>query len=213
MTSNQPMMISLWEDVLMSIRSADPPKARVRIEDGLATATNNRPTLQMAASLLRLANAIDLALRRPPARLQRTVMEALSEAVASEPWLPPERRRANHDCFERHLLYGDPEGKFSILSLVWNHGQHSPIHSHRTWCAMAVYNGEFTETIYQDGDDGSLREVSIERRGVGSVTFDRAMSSIHRVDNRSGEIAISLHVYGVGPTLVTTDVNHVYPAI
>lgn len=209
----------------MSASNADPGKLGVVIEDGLATGSNEppalavgsneRPALQLAPHprLLHLANEIDVALRRRPGRLQRAVCEALSEAVTGEPWLPQERRRANHDCYARHLLYGDPDGKFSILSLVWNHGQQSPIHGHRTWCAMAVYDGEFTETLYKAAEDGSLREVNVERRARGSVSFDRAMSSIHRVDNRSGEVAISLHIYGVGPTLVTTDINRVYPPI
>ena len=199
----------------MSSDSAGPRNAATVVVEETLAKTGERPSLQLAPppQLLALANEIDVALRRRPGRLQRTVMEALSEAVTGERWLPPERRRANHDCYARHLLYGDPDGKFSILSLVWNHGQQSPIHAHRTWCAMGVYDGEFTETVYQDAEDGHLAEISVERRGPGSVSFDPAMTSIHRVDNRSGHVAVSLHVYGVGPTLVTTDINRVYPSI
>ncbi len=143
--------------------------------------------------------------------MKRDIMQTLRGAVVGERWLPPERRRANHDCYARHLLYGDPEGRFSILSLVWDHGQQSPIHSHHTWCAIGVYDGELTELHYKEEADGRMSEVGAARRGCGSVSFEPALSSIHRITNRSDRLAISLHVYGVGADRVTTDINRLYP--
>lgn len=145
--------------------------------------------------------------------MEREITAVLQDAITGPRWLPVERRRANHDCYARHLLYGDPEGQFSILSLVWDHGQESPIHSHHTWCAVAIYDGEFTEIRYREEADGRMAEIGTERRGVGSVTFDPPGSSIHRITNRSGAVAISLHVYGVAADRVTTDINRLYPIV
>ena len=52
--------------------------------------------------------------------------------------LPPERRRVTHDNYARHLLHGDLQGRFSILAIVWDHGQSSPIHGHHCWCAVGI---------------------------------------------------------------------------
>lgn len=143
--------------------------------------------------------------------MERGITAALREATAGEHWLPPERRRANHERYARHLLYGDPDGRFSILSLVWDHGQESPIHGHHTWCAVGIYDGELTETHYRDEDGGRQPvEIGSERRTAGSLSFDLPLTAIHRIANRSGAVAVSLHIYGVGPDRVATGVNRLY---
>jgi len=163
------------------------------------------PQLQHLA--LRISNATGLA----PDALASEVKAALRDATAARGWLPPERRRADHQRYARHLLYGDPEGRFSILSLVWDHGQESPIHGHHTWCAVGVYDGELTEIRFRE--DAARRapiEIGSERRIAGSLTFDPPLASIHRIINRSGAVAISLHVYGVAADRISSGVNRIY---
>jgi predicted metal-dependent enzyme (double-stranded beta helix superfamily) len=163
------------------------------------------PQLEQLAARVRAAVAL------APDAMAREVMGALREATATPDWLPQERRRANHERYARHVLYGDPASRFSILSLVWDHGQESPIHGHQTWCAVGVYDGELTEIRYREGFGGRAPvEIGAERRAAGSLSFDPPQSAIHRIANRSGGIAISLHVYGVAPDRISTDVNRLY---
>lgn len=161
--------------------------------------------------LQRLADHVAAAVALPPEPMALEIQAALREATAENTWLPPERRRASHENYARHLLYGDPDGRFSILALIWDHGQMSPIHGHHTWCAVGVYSGELTETHYREGAAGAApvpeRTVS---RGAGTLSFDPARSGIHRLANDSGTVAVSLHVYGVAQEHISARVNRIY---
>ena len=166
----------------------------------------------MPAQLQRLADRIGRAVELAPEAMAGEVTAALEEATAESVWLPPERRRANHERYARHLLYGDPAGRFSILSLVWDHGQMSPVHGHHCWCAVGVYHGTLTETHYREGAAGMPPvAVGSARRGARSSSFDPAAHGIHRLANDSGAVAVSLHVYGVAGDRVATGVNRLFP--
>ena len=159
--------------------------------------------------LARLADHIGAAVSLPPDAMAREVQAALRAATATTGWLPPERRRVNHDNYARHVLYGDPQGRFSVLAIVWDHGQASPVHGHHCWCAVGVYLGTLTETHYREGAGGVADVIDARPRGAGSVSFDPARNGIHRIANDSGAVAISLHVYGVAQDLIATNVNRI----
>jgi predicted metal-dependent enzyme (double-stranded beta helix superfamily) len=168
--------------------------------------------LSAGPQLERLAGRVGAAVALPPDAMAREITSALREATAAPGWLPPERRRASHDNYARHLLYGDPAGRYSILAIVWDHGQMSPVHGHHCWCAVGVYDGLLTETRYREnGAGGPLAPVQVTRRGAGSSSFDPAASAIHRIANDSGALAVSLHVYGVGKDRISTGVNRIFP--
>jgi predicted metal-dependent enzyme (double-stranded beta helix superfamily) len=166
--------------------------------------------MSIPTQLQRLANHIGAAMGLGPDSMEREIRVALREATTGERWLPAERRRANHERYARHLLYGDPEGRFSVLSLVWDHGQESPIHGHHTWCAVGVYDGELTEIYYRAQDGRAPVECGRTQRTAGSLSFDPPQSAIHRIGNSSGAVAISLHVYGVAADRIAAGVNRLY---
>ena len=160
----------------------------------------------------RLAGRIGAAVALEPGAMAREIQAALRESVADNTWLPAERRRASHENYARHLLYGDPGGHYSILAIVWDHGQMSPIHAHHCWCAVGVYSGELAETHYREGAAGAAPGAErTAHRGAGSLSFDPALSGIHRLANDSGAVAVSLHVYGVAQEHISTRVNRIYP--
>lgn len=163
------------------------------------------------AQLQRLAEHVGAAVALPPDRMAREIKAALRDATAEPNWLSPDRRRANHERYARHVLYGDPAGRFSILALVWDPGQASPIHSHNTWCAVGIYQGTLTETFYRDRGPGRPpMPTGTAHRGAGSLSFERALSAIHRLGNDSGAIAVSLHVYGIAKEHVNDGINRIY---
>ena len=160
--------------------------------------------------LQRLADHVGRAVTLAPEAMAREVMSALRAATVESGWLPPERRRASHEYYARHLIYADAGDRFSILALIWDRGQMSPIHGHHCWCAVGVYRGMLTETYYREGKTGEQPvETGGARHGVGESTFD-AGSGIHRLANVSGVLAVSLHVYGVAADRIATGVNRIY---
>ena len=167
--------------------------------------------MSAAPALQRLAEHVGTATALRRDAMAQEIKAALRDATATPDWLPPERRRASHENYARHLLYGDPEGRFSILSIVWDHGQMSPIHGHYCWCAVGVYQGELTERYYRENAAGGPPVlVSSARRGGGTLSFEPAASGIHRIANESGAVAISLHVYGIAQDSISTGVNRIY---
>jgi predicted metal-dependent enzyme (double-stranded beta helix superfamily) len=161
--------------------------------------------------LERLAARIGSAVGLAPDAMALEVRAALGEATARPDWLPAGRRRACHDHYARHLLYADPAGRYSILAIVWDHGQMSPVHGHHCWCAVGVYQGVLSESCYRGGAAGSAPVlVGSSRRPAGTLSFDTADSGIHRIANESGEPAISLHVYGIARDRISTGVNRIY---
>jgi predicted metal-dependent enzyme (double-stranded beta helix superfamily) len=165
----------------------------------------------MPPQLERLAARVKAAVALAPDAMPREVTGALREATATPDWLPPERRRASHENYARHLLYGDPAGRFSILAIVWDHGQLSPIHGHHCWCAVGIYQGQLAETYYRENGSGPPSAVRTAHRDAGTLSFEPAASAIHRIANESSAVAISLHVYGVAAAQISTGVNRLYP--
>jgi predicted metal-dependent enzyme (double-stranded beta helix superfamily) len=163
------------------------------------------------AALQRLVEHLDAAVSGPADALAEGVTTALNAAVSEPEWLPADRRRASHDNYARHVLHGDAAGRFSILSIVWNPGQMSPIHAHHTWCGVAVYHGTLVETFFRT-DAARAVPVAIRtiRRAARTLSFDRPLAAIHRIANEAAEPAISIHVYGVGRDRIASGVNRIY---
>jgi 3-mercaptopropionate dioxygenase len=107
--------------------------------------------------------------------------------------LTPAERRGDTGDFARHVLHA--EAAFSVVAVVWQPGQLTPIHDHIAWCAFAVLQGVEYETLYRD-HGGYLTEIGRVANGVGDVSGFAPPGDIHRVHNTGDTTAISLHVYG-----------------
>ena len=169
-------------------------------------------TVSAVPQLQHLAGRIGAAAGLAPDAMAREIKEALRDATAATGWLPLERRRASHEHYARHLIYADPGDRFSILAIVWDRGQMSPIHAHHCWCAVGVYQGLLTETLYRAGAAGEPPvEIGSARHTAGASTFEPGGSGIHRIANYSGVLAVSLHIYGVSKDRIATGVNRLFP--
>ncbi len=166
----------------------------------------------MTPALKKLVESTQAAAPRGGAPEPQALLSAIRGSLFDLDLLADEHRRANPDTYTRHVLYADPHGLFTILAIVWSPGQGSPVHAHHTWCAVGVYAGELTETFFRiTPGDVQPRVVREVQRGPGDSCFDSGRDGIHRIENRSCELAISIHVYGVGADRITTGVNRVYP--
>jgi predicted metal-dependent enzyme (double-stranded beta helix superfamily) len=142
--------------------------------------------------------------------------DALQRAIADTSLLRPDQRIGSAMGYRRHLLAADPLGRYAIASLVWEPGQTSPVHGHRTWCGYAVIEGALTETLYR-WDADAMRAVKTRRhpRNAGVASYvDAGRGAIHQLGNPADAEtrAISLHVYGVAGEQIATHVNDLLAA-
>ncbi|UFN51078.1 cysteine dioxygenase family protein [Roseomonas sp. OT10] len=156
--------------------------------------------------LAAVADAVEVPLPGRPAAVAR----------ALEPYLDDPRLLSEHDCpcgesrYVRHLLHADPAGRYAVVALVWKPGQMSPIHAHRTWCALGVHRGTLTESHYRVDGALPLPSSAVLRR-PGEVSHGPADPTlIHRLANLDSRNAVSIHVYGASYDRFGSDVNLVY---
>ena len=172
-------------------------------------ARRRRPNAVPAGPLGVLVREIVSACDGPVEQMRNQVVAALGAAAADPALVAIRQCPAEIETYARHALYGDPDGRFTILALVWGPGQFSPPHAHHAWCAYAVRHGTLAETLYAfDGDAAAARPQRIAERPSGYACFAQAgLDQIHRLGNAGMETAMSIHVYGVAHERIATHVN------
>ena len=143
--------------------------------------------------------------------LPRYVAKLMPDLLAEPNLLTPEQRCAPTDCYGRNPVFICPQDKFSVLAMVWPAGISTPIHDHRDWCTLGVYEGVIEETYYGPATDTPDCTIAVEGKTVRHQPGDIAhlpvdAPNIHRIHNPTDADAISIHVYGgnceaLGPNL------------
>lgn len=168
-------------------------------------AVHRHPTVRQ------LAQQLDAALAGPAEEFPARMNDALHLSVASRDWLPPEQMQPDTRQYARHVVYADPAGRYTVVAIVWANGQCSPVHSHHTWCGVAVYRGDIQETFFRGPDSGKPpTPVNTITRNVGSLSLDLQGNGIHQIANRSQDVAVSIHIYGIAEGGISSRVNRVY---
>ena len=144
------------------------------------------------------------------------VASQLRSFLSARELLNQTQRQTNADHYQRHTLYRDEAGEFTVLALIWLPGQGTPVHGHMAWGAMGLYAGELNVTNYEifgtRGGQMHLQQISeIDTRegDVSSVTG--GINDIHRIRNTSCKPAISIHVYGMDVALESQSLNILFP--
>ncbi|MBP0623668.1 cysteine dioxygenase family protein [Cupriavidus consociatus] len=143
------------------------------------------------------------------------VCAAIQQAFYSGLWIPDEQCKPGNDTYARHVLYSDPQRRYTVLALVWKEGQASPVHAHHTWCAYSVVSGELFEErfSYNTESHGAVATNSVSKRTGDGGCGPAGLNQIHRIRNSLRETAISVHVYGVPVTELSHGVNNVLPLL
>ena len=149
----------------------------------------------LAADVAHLADAC------VPSTLPARIAQRLPETLAVEDLLAPQHCEGDDETYRRHILYADPLRRFTILALVWNPGQATPIHGHTAWGAVGVYAGQPTVTLYERKQrSDQLFEICCSRSfqvRPGDACFVRpGIDDVHRISNDTDDPAVSIHVYG-----------------
>ncbi|NUW41176.1 cysteine dioxygenase family protein [Nonomuraea rhodomycinica] len=121
--------------------------------------------------------------------------------------LTPEERAGVPGGYVSHVLHAQAD--FSISAVVWQPGSETVVHDHVSWCAFGVISGIEHETLYRDMGD-HLVEIGRADNRPGDVSGFAPPGDIHRVRNTSGEVGVSLHVYGADLAKLGSSIRRTY---
>jgi 3-mercaptopropionate dioxygenase len=181
-----------------------------------ATQLMPSPPRARTRSLLRLARSLDalVAATDDPHVVAARAGMLLGPALADPGLLEARHREPAEDRYRQHLVHVHPDGLYSIVALVWKPGQATPIHDHRCWCVVGVWQGIERETTYDLRGTAQSpflvpRTTGVSEPGDVSVLVP-PHEDIHRVENAGTDLAISLHVYGADIAVLGSSINRVF---
>lgn len=98
------------------------------------------------------------------------------------------------DCYTRNCIIENE--KFELILLCWEPNQATPIHDHGgEECWVKILDGNFSEIIYQEESDGTLKEVKSTQAITGDVTYMIDFMGSHSLTNLDETRSMSLHLY------------------
>jgi len=160
--------------------------------------------LSARPALAGMLAAIEAATRTPLAGREARVADAIAATVADPTLLAGLECPCADKSYIRHLLHAGQD--YAVVALVWRAGQMSPVHAHKSWCALGVHRGILTEHFYDAGEPPRLQAAQL--RFPGDVSHGPARPDlIHRIANCCTETAISIHVYGIAFECFADDLN------
>lgn len=155
-----------------------------------------------AAELVRqLDEAVDLDCVKGRCDKVKAILESMFHS--EEDMLESEFLAPNGDCYARRLLHRDPQGRYSVVVMVWGVGQGTALHDHAgEWCVECVYRGKIKVTSYDI--DGSPEDVPVQFHeeatifaGVGEAGALIPPFEYHTIANAlTDQPSVTVHVYG-----------------
>jgi predicted metal-dependent enzyme (double-stranded beta helix superfamily) len=103
--------------------------------------------------------------------------------------------------YARRLLHRDPRKRYSVVMMVWDQGQGTPLHDHGGhWCVEGVYQGKIEVVSYDLVEYGEADRMRFTEKlrvtsNVGGTGALIPPYEYHTIHNRSKETAITMHVY------------------
>jgi 3-mercaptopropionate dioxygenase len=133
------------------------------------------------------------------ARLQPSFAALLADPA----WLHADLRHPVAGKFVQYAIYRAEDASLSVMAMVVPPGVATPVHDHRAWGLVGVYQGRQREKVYRRRDDGSrpefadLEQVAENILGPGDITtLLPPEGDIHMIETISDEPSISIHVLG-----------------
>jgi predicted metal-dependent enzyme (double-stranded beta helix superfamily) len=163
------------------------------------------------ATLQAMIEAVTAAERGPDAGREGRIAEAIARFLDRPELLAGLDCPGCPDRYVRHLLHEDRDAGWAMVAIVWQPGQASPVHGHRTWCAFGVHRGWLEERFFALGSAGRPVRTRTVPRPMGATSCGPAdITLIHQIHNASEATAISIHAYGVRYDSLGEGVNRIY---
>ena len=128
-------------------------------------------------------------------------MELLLQSTTE--FLTEAEKQQDEKHYARHMVTIDRNRRFVVMSGVWLPGQGAPVHDHGTWGVMGIVSNELRVTNYVRLDDRKRAGTAELRESTGLLCMPGSVSyvlppneEIHKVENLSDQVTLSLHVYG-----------------
>jgi predicted metal-dependent enzyme (double-stranded beta helix superfamily)/catechol 2,3-dioxygenase-like lactoylglutathione lyase family enzyme len=123
--------------------------------------------------------------------------------LADPTWLHPDFRQPVAGRFVQYAIYRAEDASLSVMAMVVPAAVATPVHDHRAWGLVGVYQGRQREKVYRRLDDGSqpdfadLQQVAENILAAGDITtLLPPEGDIHMIETISAEPSISIHVLG-----------------
>jgi predicted metal-dependent enzyme (double-stranded beta helix superfamily)/catechol 2,3-dioxygenase-like lactoylglutathione lyase family enzyme len=123
--------------------------------------------------------------------------------LADPTWLHADFRQPVAGKFVQYAIYRAEDASLSVMAMVVPPGVATPVHDHRAWGLVGVYQGRQREKVYRRLDDGSrpdfadLQQVAENILAPGDITtLVPPEGDIHMIETISDEASISIHVLG-----------------
>jgi predicted metal-dependent enzyme (double-stranded beta helix superfamily)/catechol 2,3-dioxygenase-like lactoylglutathione lyase family enzyme len=123
--------------------------------------------------------------------------------LADPTWLHADFRQPVAGKFVQYAIYRAEDGSLSVMAMVVPPGVATPVHDHRAWGLVGVYQGRQREKVYRRLDDGSradfadLLQVAENILTPGDITtLVPPEGDIHMIETISPEASISIHLLG-----------------
>lgn len=149
----------------------------------------------------RLDEAVDV--RDDEARCQNVKRVLIDIVKSGESFIEPSYLEPAPDRYARRLMHRDPQDRYTVLAMVWDKGQGTPLHDHAgTWCVECVYRGRIEVTSFSvHGGDPETGVVQFEKETVVNAGPGEAGALIppfeyHMIRNPDPTAAVTIHVYG-----------------
>ena len=160
------------------------------------------PQASKVAELIRRLD--DAMAPRDDAGRCHNVKRVLVDIVASgEQFIDPPFLQPIPERYARRLLHRDPQGRYTVIVMVWGVGQGTPLHDHAgIWCVECVYRGRIQVTSYSvHGGDPETGVVQFAKEtevlaGVGEAGALIPPFEYHVIQNPDPSPSITIHVYG-----------------
>jgi 3-mercaptopropionate dioxygenase len=136
-------------------------------------------------------------------RLCASVKQTLCDLVASaDDFLDASFLAPAPERYARRLLHKDPAGRYSVVVMVWDRGQGTPLHDHAgMWCVECVYRGRIRVTSFDlegspHADVLRFTPESVALAGKGEAGHLIPPFEYHMIENPDATPAVTIHVYG-----------------
>lgn len=134
--------------------------------------------------------------------LVQRLVPSMQKLLSNEALLPHDFLRALIAGHHDGRVYTSPEHGFFVQVFAWSPGANTPVHDHKTWGLMGIYQNqlEITEYFVHQQPETGTQELELKQRfnaGRGMIACVTSPDDeIHDVRNPSQDYSFSIHVYG-----------------